>query len=292
MRRALALFVVVMVAAILACIMGKTASNDPGESQSKFAIIMGISNYRNRELSDLVYAHNDLEAWFRTLRHRKYAVSVLSDTRNRDDLARHIGVDESQIHDATEHVLYRHIDDIIAAIKQTPPTSRTTFVFACSSHGEREVSASGEVSTSIMAYDNDTEYTKFDNVIHDWELVARLTPLLQSPNVDVIVIVDACFSGGFVERMMRSDKLGNLTVVSASTIDKSSFQVKRLRHSALSWFLTQSLPACQHRLVRSVDKANDDWRQFSMTMSEESRRKVDAPSGLFQIYTKKDQISL
>ena len=51
-----------------------------------------------------------------------------------------------------------------------------------------------------------------------------------------------------------------------------------LRHSAMSWFLTQSPPACQHRLVRSANKANDDWCQFSMTMSEESRRKVDAPS--------------
>ena len=300
MRTSLALISVLIVVTMLACIMVKSTTtkttdgglNHPDESQSKFAIIMGISKYQNPEMSALVYAHNDIEAWFRTLQHRKYAVSVLSDTQNRKDLAKHIGFDESQIHDATEPIIYRHIDAITAVINQTPPTLRTTFVFVCSSHGERLVSASGEVSSSIMAYDIDTGHTNFDNVIHDWELVARLSLLLQNPNVDVIVIVDACFSGGFVNRLMQSDKLGNLTVVSSSTIDKSSFQVKRLRHSALSWFLTQSLPTCQYRLVKSVYKANDDWRKFTMTMPEESRQKVDAQSGLFQIYTKMDQISL
>jgi hypothetical protein len=262
------------------------------KSESKFAIIMGISHYQHGEMSDLVFAHNDIEAWFRTLQNRQYSISVLSDTRQRSELAQHIGVDEREIHDATEQVVYRKIDEAVVAIQRLPPTVRATFVLTCSSHGEREVSPSGDVSTSIMAFDNDTEHTTFDNVIHEWELLSKLTPLLQNPNVDVIVVVDACFSGGFVRKLRESDHLGNVTVVSASTIDKPAFQVARLRHSALSWFLTQSLPTFQHRIKPAVAKANDDWRRFITTMSDASQEQVDAPSGLFEIYTKNNHISL
>lgn len=268
-----------------------TAQSD-ALSESKFAIIMGISHYQNSEMSDLVYAHNDIEAWFRTLQNRQYSISVLSDTRQRSALARHLGVEECEIHDATEQVVYRKIDEAVDAIQRLPPTVRSTFVLTFSSHGDREVAPSGEVSTGIIAYDNDTGHTTFDNVIREWELAEKLAPLLLNPNVDVIVVVDACFSGGFVRKLHQSDVHGNVTVVSASTIDKPAFQVGRLRHSALSWFLTQSLPTFQHEIAPAVTKANDDWKQFVRTMSKASQAQVDTPSGLFQIYTKNRHISL
>jgi hypothetical protein len=120
------LFVAMMALVVYALMhlggVGSNALTPTAQSESKFAIIMGISHYRNREMSDLVYAHNDIEAWFRTLQNRQYSISVLSDTRQRSALARHLGVEECEIHDATEQVVYRKIDEAVDAIQRLPQT--------------------------------------------------------------------------------------------------------------------------------------------------------------------------
>lgn len=170
---------------------------------SRYALIIGISNYKNLSDEDnLTYPVVDAESMENLLEEQHWTVETLKDA------------------EASESGIKSAIHDFFAGI---PPTATALIYY--SGHGTL-VNGGYSGDPAIVPYDLDS--TTWTPLITADDLSTWISDYI--PTKNVIVILDSCYSGGFVDSGDSSD------TISSSYSSQTSGSVTALPLSALTDF--------------------------------------------------------
>jgi hypothetical protein len=183
LRVAGALLPALIRAACLAAGLALLASCTFDLNYDKYAIVYGISDYPG-DVNDLSSAHLDAQAMRNLLAEQGFQVTPYTHT---DAEARY-----------TQLVADR---DAIAAVA----TLDDLFLFYFSGHGGQAVSGTNGGTESTPSSDSGEEYI----ALYDWDLTDdELADLVRTiPCARKVVILDACFSGGFISNSLEADAI-------------------------------------------------------------------------------------
>jgi hypothetical protein len=169
--------------ALLAAGLALLASCTFDLNYDKYGIVYGISDYPGT-VNDLGSAHLDAQAMRDLLAEQGYQVIPYT----------HTDADATYTHLVADR-------DTIAAVA----TLDDLFVFFFSGHGGRAVSGTGGGTENTPETDAKEEYI----ALYDWDLTDdELADLVRTiPCARKVIILDACFSGGFISNSLEADAI-------------------------------------------------------------------------------------
>jgi hypothetical protein len=182
-----ALLTALVLTACLAAVVGLLASCSFSLDYDKYAIVYGISDYPD-PINDLTVADDDAMAMRDLLEDQGFEVDwEINDQANLSNLA------DDLVNPASGYFY-----DIM-----TVATIDDLFVFYFSGHGGYKDLAGGSENTP--GSDADQEYI----ALYNYELTDdELAQLLRSiPCARKVVILDSCFSGGFISNALAADSI-------------------------------------------------------------------------------------
>ncbi len=221
---------------------------EPVQIQRKFAIIFGVSDYKNKDIPDLQYCDEDVITWYNLLKSQGYEIHVFSDESNREDIARKINIDLKLIQHATKNNIFERINQLYMKIQANRERdligNMSDYKFAFISSGHGSIYDKDNEGSLLLTYDQDyntnTEANKKKmDYICDYELKEQLAPLLEL-DTKVICILDNCHTGGFIDDL-TSNSIDNIAIIAASTFQGEGYDNPIYRNGMLTYYLTSTI---------------------------------------------------
>lgn len=101
-----------------------------------------------------------------------------------------------------------------------------------------------------------------DELISDSELACQLENISST----TIIVIDACYSGGFIQELQKKDRI----IVTACGKDEQTYQVADLKSGIFGYFFIQSLRALTKRVEPTFMLTKFFSEYYSMKLSQQS----------------------
>lgn len=187
---------------------------DHSNPVEKYAVIVGVSDYKDGGMTDLAYADDDANAWYDYLSNQGYSCWVLGDDVN--SYARFDGV-------ATEFNVRNAVASMIALVD-----SNDFAAFVFTGHGLGD----GLGSSNACMWDAGAGESGQDGYYWDFELD---TDFASCATEQLFIFLDACNSGGMGE-VVSGAPADHSYMTATCTADGYGWDVPAYEHGAWTYF--------------------------------------------------------